>query len=503
VVGRRRIGLLAAVFAISRVVYYALGVRFDTKPLATDMQLLPEHLLRHDLLRSIWYLHSQPPLFNAFVGVVLHIPAAKPWILAATFMLMGFALACTMLLLMVELGAPVRLALIVTSIFIVSPITVLYENWLLYTYPVALLLCVAALCFARFARTHLTLYATAFGVALALLALSRASFHIVFVSGAAISIAFVCTRSERRRAVVAALLPLSVVAGLYVKNEIQFGQATSSSWFGMNLAHMVFRYDPPEVRSDVTAHHLSRDALIVPFVSLSQYDGIHLHRTGVPALDIVSEKGRPNFNNREYIAISSTYQEDAIGFIRRHPGMYLSRVGQSFRIAGASAVDYGAFRENRRHVAPLVGFQNRLLGQERDLVPYAPAVRTLGWGQVSWLVVLQYVALVCAGLVLGARSLRRRRKLTAAEKTLVLIAATVTYALLAGNFVEYGENNRFRFETDPLVCVAFVAILTMVIRAVDRRRRAVPMPDAESSRPEDPPQRVVEYPPAEALPVGR
>jgi hypothetical protein len=498
VVGRRQIGILAAVVTLSRVVYYALGVRFDTSSLPNAIQLLPEHLLRHDLIRSIWYLHSQPPLFNAFIGVLLHIPVAKAWVFGTTYVLMGFALACTMLLLMVELGTPVRPALIVTSVFIASPITVLYENWLFYSYPVALMLCIAALYFARFARTHRTRDAAMFGVALTLLALSRASFHILFVVCAALSLAFVCARGERRRAVVAALLPLSLVAGLYVKNEIQFGQATSSSWFGMNLAHMVF-WREPQVRTDVAAHRLSSDALIVPFVALHNYHGVALPHTGVPALDILSENGHPNFNNRAYIAISNTYLTDTVRFIRRHPGTYLARVGQSYRVAGASAADYLAFAQNRRHIAPLVGLQNRLLGQERDMAPPLSA-RTLGWGQVSWLVVLQYLAVVGAAVVFGVRALRRLR-LTAAQQTFVFIGLTVAYATVAANLLEYGDNNRFRFETDPLVCVASVALVATAIMT-SRRRRAATTESDESSAPEEPLQLELDELPVEPVPVG-
>jgi hypothetical protein len=496
VVGRRQIRVLAAVFGVSRVIYYALGVRFDTSSLANAIQLLPEQLLRHDLIRSIWYLHSQPPLFNAFVGVVLHVPGAKPWVFAATYALMGFALACTMLLLMVELGTPVRLALIVTSIFIASPITVLYENLLFYSYPVALLLCVAALCFARFARTHRTRYAAGFGTALALLALSRASFHIVFVVGAGISLALVCAPGERRRCLVAALLPLTLVAGLYMKNEMQFGQPTSSTWLGMNLAHMLFRHDPPEMEADVAAHRLSPDAVIVPFVPLSDYRDVTLPHTGVPALDLVGDDRHANFNNRAYIAISNGYLKDAVRYVRRHPGTYLARVAQSYRIAAASAVDYQAFEDNRRHIAPLVSVQNRLLGQERDLTPYAPAVQTAGWGQMSWLVVLQYLVVLGTALVLALRALRRRQVLTVAQKTLVFMGATAAYAIIAENFLEYGDNNRFRFETDPLICVASVAVVAAAITGISRRRRAAPMARGESSECDEAPSREIRRIPA-------
>ena len=161
--------MLVAVFAASRIAYFAAGVRFNTAPLTSAIQLLPEHLLQHDLVRSLWYLHSQPPGFNVFVGILLHVPGGRAWVFGSVYLAMGLALVCTMFALMVELGTPDRFAVLAAAAFVVSPITVLYENWLFYSYPVALMLCGTALCFARFARTQRIAYAVGFGSLLSLL----------------------------------------------------------------------------------------------------------------------------------------------------------------------------------------------------------------------------------------------------------------------------------------------------------------------------------------------
>ena len=66
---------LIAAFVISHIVYYAMGVRFDETSPLTFAQYLDEALLKHNLLESLLYLHSQPPLFNLFLGIVLTIAA--------------------------------------------------------------------------------------------------------------------------------------------------------------------------------------------------------------------------------------------------------------------------------------------------------------------------------------------------------------------------------------------------------------------------------------------
>ena len=63
---------LIIIFAVGRLFYWWIGVRFDAWALTNSWQLLPQDLLRNDLVGSLWYLHSQPPLFNAVVGATLN-----------------------------------------------------------------------------------------------------------------------------------------------------------------------------------------------------------------------------------------------------------------------------------------------------------------------------------------------------------------------------------------------------------------------------------------------
>src|SRR5688572_16927100 len=73
---RDRLALAAVVaaFGVSRVAYAIAGVRFSTEPLESTVQLVDLSLLEDDLWRSIWHLHTQPPLYNAFVGVLMQLP---------------------------------------------------------------------------------------------------------------------------------------------------------------------------------------------------------------------------------------------------------------------------------------------------------------------------------------------------------------------------------------------------------------------------------------------
>ena len=62
--------LIAIVF---RLAFVLKGGSFISTPLSFAYQYLDPVLLKSDLLRSLLYLHSQPPLFNLFLGTVLKV----------------------------------------------------------------------------------------------------------------------------------------------------------------------------------------------------------------------------------------------------------------------------------------------------------------------------------------------------------------------------------------------------------------------------------------------
>ena len=64
---------IAGVFAVSRVAARLAGVTFDTSPLTRFWQIADTNLLHHHLLQTLWNLHSQPPLFNLWLGINLKL----------------------------------------------------------------------------------------------------------------------------------------------------------------------------------------------------------------------------------------------------------------------------------------------------------------------------------------------------------------------------------------------------------------------------------------------
>ena len=63
--------LLIFLFITSRILYYYLGIRFEF--FQSYWQILPLDLLKNDLLKTLFFNFSQPPLLNFLLGVGLKI----------------------------------------------------------------------------------------------------------------------------------------------------------------------------------------------------------------------------------------------------------------------------------------------------------------------------------------------------------------------------------------------------------------------------------------------
>ena len=188
----------------------------------------------------------------------------------------------------------------------------IYQNWTYHTFPVAMMSVASVWCFARYVRTKRIAFVCGSGTLLALLALTRSSYHLAFVIIGAAAIVVAAPKLDRRRVLVAVGIPLLVVAGLYVKNDVMFGEPAASSWLGMNLAHSLLGNQPDAVRARTLAARQDRRArrwtprvprprlLPVP----SGADGRARPRTGPRRRPRVN-----NYNNLAYIDVSRQYQK--------------------------------------------------------------------------------------------------------------------------------------------------------------------------------------------------
>jgi hypothetical protein len=470
---------LAGGFVASRLLYWSIGVRFDSSSLGWYWQYVDPVLLKYDLVRSLVYLHSQPPLFNLFLGLILKLfPGHEATAFQLIFLALGLTLTLSMFFLMARLGAPFVLAAALTGVFILSPAAILYENHLFYSYPLAALLCAAALCLHRFVAARRARDGLAFFTLLASLVYLRSVFHWVWFVFFVALLSF-HLRADRKRILLTAAVPALLVAALYAKNQMIFGTSVTSSWLGMNLSRMTtFRLPREERAAMVQAGQLSQLALAGIFQSVDLYrqhfPWVPSATTGIPVLDQVrKQNGELNLNHLAYLEISRRFARDALQVIRLRPGVYLHCLLRTYFIFFVPASDYGFLSErNRAAIRSWEGSYDAVvnlrfqrhdvykLEDERARSPLAYYEHNIF--NMGWSLLLAY----CLVVAYGFRHCRAAFRRAPADLPLVLTGAflwiSIVYVTVLGNALEYGENNRFRFDIDPLI-FALLAVALPVL----------------------------------------
>ncbi len=476
------VAILVAAYALSRIVGAVAGVRYDDSvirgtPLTDMWQLLDVRLLKDDLITSVWHLNSQPPLFNLYCGFLLKVPSgARRPIEVACVLALGLAMVVCAYLVMVELRVPRWAALAVTLVCVVaSPAYLLYENWLNYAYPTAAFGTLAAWCLIRFLRTTRARFGFGFFAAYAAVVLVDSTYQVEWflLAGA---IVLVALRHRWRTVLAVAAVPVIVLATWTVKDYVQFGTTTTSSWLGMNLARSIL-YRAPAGQIAELQHQgrMNAVASIPPFAGPRVYSPKYVRAVANPIAAVgrlTKSDGATNFNNPLYIAVSSMYLHDDLVWIRAHPheyaddvleavGVWMVGTDQNF----TDSINWPSVRTYARTYDRVVEWQ-----PVQDPAP-GFVVFSRGWHRPAWLSGQAMAVYALAVLGVPFLAWRRRRSDPAAAATLAVLWWTTVYAFATSSLVEIGENERFRSELGPVPTILAVVVVTAVVRAVWSRSR--------------------------------
>ena len=456
---------VAVALVASWVEARVVGVPFEALGLNDFWQFLDPVLLRDDLLRAALSLHMQPPLFNVFIGVALKLfgPAAGlP--LSLSYLAMGTLLVLTMLWVMRHLGASDVVAVVVCTLFALHPVFVVYERWLFYSLPNALLLLLTTAALVRFLETGRDRWAHTFAGAATVLMLTRQVFHLLWFVGSVTVVAAMIPRAERRRLLVASLTPLLVINLLYLKNWLLVGEYGASTWTGMAL-HLGM--DVPDQFTLEEIRPLVEDGRVPPVWLAGAFPapeqvaslGYFPPNEGTnPALDApYRSTGFPNYNHREYARISHDMLRGAIALIRAYPDRYLARIRLAtyeFFQPGPRRL-FGWHRANEPRLRPWIEAWNRWL--------FLSGLLGGSGLDVPNLLMLVYPASVLFALV-------RARSRAPQRAAFAFMAITLLWVFLLANLLVLDENDRVRFETDPLLAVLVATGLSAALNRYARTR---------------------------------
>lgn len=464
---RRDFLIAAALYAASQALYALLGVRFDASPFPGYMQFIDKELLSGRLLESLWYYHAHPPLLNLFVGVGQKIFGERLDVFAAVcFYALGFTTALCAYALTLGLSASRVAAGIATGLIVFSPSFVLYENWLMYSFPAAALVTISAFALQRYAVTRSPKWGVAFFAVLATLLLTRSIFHLIWLL-LVIGLTAFALRSDWRTVLKCAAAPLLIVALWYGKNYYLFGSFSASTMMGLGLSNISTLAVPvDDLLPLVSEGQLSKYALVSRYYNKRSLFVLDPSEpTGVPVLDQTKKSdGDYNFNYLGMIEVNRQYARDGFVVIKTFPASYAIGLIISNRLffSPSSMNDYFT-PENRAAVRPIEQIFNRvLLGV--GAIGHPIEQPHFGFTGRSYLEVntsAQLIVLWCLALSYGYVRGRRAffgQDAGANPQALVIafIFVTALYVYAVGTMVELAENYRYRFLIEPLFMVLTV-----------------------------------------------
>jgi len=474
--------VIVGVFVVSRVVALVAGVRYDDGLLHNAYQLLDVRLLHDDPIMSIFYLHSQPPLFNALAAAVVQLPAGavRP-VLALGWAAAGLATALLMYATMVRLGVRTSLAAGIVCVYLLAPETLLTESWFFYSQLQMLLSALMLYALARFAASKRTADGVLFTVSVAALVLLRASLHPVLM----IVIFVIVWRQLRlggRQLALIAVVPLLVVGAWSVKNVAVFDSWTNSTWAGMNLSYLA-RAGVTQARCEqlVADRVVSADACQKAFRPPSAYTARFPRPKGygVAATDrLTKSTGQPNFNASIYIDVAARYQHDAIELLRRGGLPAITRAELAAYTAWAQPGDDSLqLRTLRRPISGYADWFDRLVLLRpvatgwNDPARFTASAGPFPWGDALGSVSYTLLALFGFAIYGGVAGWRRgRSRLPALQCVCTVGLVVLLSSVVVGNALDYRENNRFRVEVGPVTLVLAAVGLEFAVQAVKARR---------------------------------
>ncbi len=457
-------GVWTAIYAL----LCATGQRFSNFYLTIAWQLIPEEILRADPIRSTYYLHIQPPLWNLALGSVLRwSPFADGISMQLLQFTFGVLTAALLASLLHRLGLRSWLAVVLALVATCSPDVLLNAFTPTYEMPVAcgLVAMVWALAGRRRSPARSLLLATVFAT---LVVLTRSVYHPAWLVAVFALVVWAYRGSiPWRKVVLAGALPLVLVGGWMLKNELLFDRLTMSSWFGMNLQRAVIPVLPVADKQQMFDDgKISQISFEYP-VGFGNYDLYEPYfpkctpehsdpATAVPLR--VNEVKIPNLNYECFLPVFDQAGKDAVAVIKAHPKVFLE--GRAWSARTWFALNEGPINGE----SPLL--KALYYGYRTGTVAVPGYLSTRDWGtpifgdlsvvdHFSLVMVALTVLVVVSGLIALWRVLRRRAGPADRDLrdtlTIAVAGVTVLWTFLTGITFELGEQARFRTMIDPLV----------------------------------------------------
>jgi len=455
------------------------GQHLSTDRLETDWQVLPLSALTAHPLRSVWYLHIQPPLWNLVVGSLARwSPLSLALSLQLLMLVSGMVLAWSLASIARALGVGHRTTIAISLLASANSAVLMFGFLPVYELPsmalLALTIRAVTLRTGRLAPLiSVSLLATA-------VVMTRSMYHPVWLVGLlALVIWSHRATLSGRSIVIAVIVPLAVIGSWTIKNQTMFGTTSLSSWTSMNLMRSVRpAIDQGSIEAMRADGTISGVGAIGPFADYETYASVSPSCTpqhsdpvlSQPLRNVTATASAPspppavNFNYECFLPIFRQAGSDTFAMIRAQPRAWA--LGRMWALNNW----FGVVSPREPERSPVVSALNTvtnigLLAVAHPALPKSWTEGTRPWwvhnSPVSLLLILATSVVLAAGARHTWRLLRSRATDTGHSLIIAVAGLTTAWTVFVGVFGELGEQERLRNMTDPIVLAAAGAVVTV------------------------------------------
>lgn len=444
--------------------HFVLGLNLTTDLVTGGfIQFAPWPALRHDLFHTLWYFHTQPPLFNVYaLWLSLLHPQDPSWAMQLANIVLG-GLICLLSYRVIRLLTDHALfSLVIGLIFALSHALLLYETYLLSDVLVLFILVMGAWLLAAYQQGSGWRYLAGLILAVNGLILTRSAYQWVILLPMLTLVIMLAGPYWRRVALVGMLIS-SMTMGWYIKNMVLFDFWGTSSWYGLNLWRAVSNnYTQEELLQ------FQQKGLLDEFIVDGRHSFSHPSTyADYPQFATASDNPMLNqgdFNNLSVILVSKHYFAASQRLIRHDPKHYWANVRLAYRQFSCPSANFGDLAPNFERIPDHWRWGNNLLYGRGLMI-------TLGLHKsyCTWDYALLPFSLLAVGLpamIQNRMSWRRWRQWIHQEAVMIYLSFMLLYSTLAGILLEYGETVRFSFASEYLTWLLASVLLYRGIKMI-------------------------------------
>ena len=464
---------LTVVFVFTRLIYAYVGVEFDYSWVYKQWHLIDFDLMQTQLIKSLWYFHYQPPLFNFFVGLLAKLPGnLNAHVTHLTYLSMTLFSSWMIYSILTKLRVVKSISMIAGVYFLIMPEIVLYENFLIQTWPSLFLLLSASWFLISYLQDEKLLYGSLFVWSLSFLCLTRSTFHHIYFFLVLLVFYFIRKHSVRDY-FKAVSLPTLFLLVFMVKNFFLFNIFGVSSGLGSSLWKITSKINKERLQKMYSAGEISETFMIDAVKPVSaygdsftkipeQFKGVKVltEEMKSTAVDTGEEFGI-NAGHYGYISIFNEYKKDGIQVIKKNLKLYILNVVKAFILFFQPSWEHGwGIRKNQNTLAgyiDLFGLNSLRIKLERLIIPNG-----LNWPfkenvpvSSHFLIFFIYAYVVFVTLRKFVSAIKSK-KFSNEHLLSLFFAGNIIYVAVVSNIIELSENDRYRVMVDPLVLILFV-----------------------------------------------